>query len=80
MAVLETFLFSLRQTHRSGLLLGRITIFLLLKVSDLLRLVMSLNCADRQTLFTDVPVSSSPQGHKTSPRPVHHLLTAGTWK
>lgn len=71
--------------HRSGpvsqgLLLGRLTIFLLLKVSDLLRLIMSLNRADRQTLPINVLLSPSSQRHEISRRPLRHLLAAGTWK
>ena len=41
--------FHYRQPISQGLLLGCVIIFILIKVSNLLRLTMSLDCADRQT-------------------------------
>lgn len=76
----KLFHFHSRPPVHQGLLLGCRVIFLLLKVSDVLRLIMSLNCADRQALLAVVPISSSSGRHGTSPRPVHHLLGVGTWK
>lgn len=63
-----------------GLLLGRLTIFLLLKVSDLLWPITSLNCAERQTLLTNTPRPPAPQRHEIPRRPLRHSLAAGTWK
>lgn len=57
------------QPISQGLLLGCVIIFILIKVSNLLRLTMSLDCADRQTRLPTSPYHPAPRDMESHPDP-----------